>query len=101
MTIAVSRDVPRSPNVGLVFQGNKTKAVEAEQQSKTTLVPSGSGVRADARALSMLDEQEAQKRTTYDQPKQRNQQALDAYEMLANQDKREKVQQMFSLDLYA
>ncbi|MDF3124332.1 hypothetical protein [Rheinheimera sp. 1928-s] len=101
MTIAVSRDVPQSPSVGLVFQGNKTKAVEAEPQSKTTLVPSGSGVRADAEALSMLDQQEAQKRTTYDQPKQRNQQALDAYEMLANQDKREKIQQMFSLDLYA
>ncbi|EGM76061.1 hypothetical protein Rhein_3778 [Rheinheimera sp. A13L] len=101
MTIAVSRDVPQSPNVGLVFQGNKTKAVEAEQQSKTTLAPSGSGVRVDAEALSVLDEQEAQKRTMYDQPKQRNQQALDAYEMFANQDKREKVQQMFSLDLYA
>ncbi|MBU1618834.1 MAG: hypothetical protein KJ556_13020 [Gammaproteobacteria bacterium] len=101
MTIAVSRDVPQSPNVGLVFQGNKTKAVEAEPQNKTTLVPSGSGVRVDSEALSVLDEQEAQKRTTYDQPKQRNQQALDAYEMLANQDKREKVQQMFSLDLYA
>jgi len=101
MTIAVSRDVPKSPSVGLVFQGNKTKAVEAEQQSKTTLVPSGSGVRADAQVLSMLDEQEAQKRTTYDQPKQRNQQALAAYQMLANQEKREKIQQMFSLDLYA
>lgn len=101
MTIAVSRDVPKSPSVGLVFQGNKTKAVEAEQQTKTTLVPSGSGVRADAQALSMLDEQEAQKRTTYDQPKQRNQQALDAYATFANQDKREKIQQMFSLDLYA
>jgi len=101
MTIAVSRDVPKSPSVGLVFQGNKTKAVEAEQQSTTTLVPSGRGVRADAQVLSMLDEQEAQRRTTYDQPKQRNQQALDAYDMLANQDKREKIQQMFSLDLYA
>jgi hypothetical protein len=101
MTIAVSRDVPKSPNVGLVFQGNKSKAVEAEQQSKATLVPTGTGVRAGAEVLSMLDQQEAQKRTTYDQPKQRNQQALDAYEMLANQEKREKVQQMFSLDLYA
>jgi hypothetical protein len=101
MTIAVSRDVPKSPSVGLVFQGNKTKAVEAEPQNKATLVPAGSGVRADAEALSMLDEQEAQKRTMYDQPQQRNQQAVDAYEMLANQDKRERFQQMFSLDLYA
>ena len=58
-------------------------------------------MRADAQVLSMLDQQEAQKRTTYDQPKQRNQQALNAYEMLANQEKRDKIQQMFSLDLYA
>ncbi len=101
MTIAVSRDVPKSPNIGLVFQGSKTKAVEAEPQNKTTLVPAGTGVRADAQVLSMLDEQEAQKRTSYDQPKQRNQNALAAYEMLANQEKREKIQQMFSLDLYA
>ncbi len=101
MTIAVSRDVPKSPNVGLVFQGNKSRAVEAEQQTKSTPIPSGSGVRADAQALSMLDQQEALKRTMYDQPKQRNRQALEAYEMLANQDKREKIQQMFSLDLYA
>jgi 3-hydroxy-3-methylglutaryl CoA synthase len=101
MSIAVSRDIAASPNVGLVFQGNKTTAVKAEAQHQTTLVPSGSGVRSDAQVLSMLDQQEAQKRTIYDQPKQRHQQALAAYEMFANQDKREKIQQMFSLDLYA
>jgi len=101
MSVTVSRDIPQSPNVAQVFQGLAAKPVAKPQPSDKAAIPEGSGVKASAQVISLLDEEQDQRRTSYDQPNQRNRQALDAYQSLANQDKREKIQQMFSVDLFA
>ncbi|MDZ7903323.1 MAG: hypothetical protein U5L01_12620 [Rheinheimera sp.] len=50
------------------------------------------------REQSLGDEAET---TYYDEPDGRTQKALDAYQSLASQQKREQLQQMLSVDLYA
>ncbi|MFC4654825.1 MULTISPECIES: hypothetical protein [Rheinheimera] len=101
MSVTVSRDIPQSQNVAQVFQGLASLPVPAKPVAEKPAQPEGSGVKASAQVISLLDEQQEQRRTSYDQPNNKNRQALQAYQSLANQEKREQIQQLFSVDLFA
>ncbi len=104
MSLAVSQNISRSPNVAEVFAGRQPRALAPNSTAtdKTAESPQGNGVKSSAAVLSLLDdERQNAGRTGYDNPSGQNQRALEAYKSLANQQKREEIQQMFSVDLFA
>ncbi len=111
MSITVSQDLSRSNGTGSVLSGRAVRptggatdsAVSTSQSvaKNTALNPAqGEGIRASDAVLAMLEAETAQ-RTVYDEPGQRQQRALSAYETVLQQDKKEQLQQMFAIDLYA
>ena len=104
MSVAVSQNVMKSPNVAEVFTGRQSRPVAPNTTAtdKNAVSPQGNGVKSSEAVLSLLDdERQSADRTGYDSPSGQNQRALDAYKSFANQQKREEIQQMFSVDLFA
>ncbi|WP_306517891.1 hypothetical protein [Rheinheimera sp.] len=104
MSVAVSQNIIKSPNVAEVFTGRQPRAIAPNTTAtdKTSASPQGNGVKSSAAVLSLLDdERQSSERTGYDNPAGQHQRALEAYKSLANQQKREEIQQMFSVDLFA
>lgn len=100
MSVTVSRDIPQQTSVYRLSQRvalpSQSKATEP-----STVLPEGAGVKASAQAITLLDEQQEKRRTSYDQPSARHQHALSAYRSLEHHEKREKLQELFSVDLFA
>lgn len=104
MSVAVSQNIIKSPNVAEVFTGRQPRAIAPNSTAtdKSAESPQGNGVKSSAAVLSLLDdERQNADRTGYDNPSGQNQRALEAYKSFANQQKREEIQQMFSVDLFA
>lgn len=106
MSVAVSQDLARSQNVAEVFSGRQTRAIRpnssATEKPAIPDIPQGSGIKNSAAAMSLLDESRNSTASTgYDQPAPQYQKALDAYQSFASQEKREQIQQYFSVDLFA
>ncbi|WP_337880854.1 hypothetical protein [Rheinheimera sp.] len=101
MSVTVSRDIPQNPNVAQVFQGLASLPVPVKTAAEKVVLPEGSGVKTSAQVISLLDEQQEKRRTSYDQPTNKNRQALQLYQSLEDQEKREQIQQLFSVDLFA
>lgn len=103
MSITVSQDLLRSSATPSVLLGRPVRATGDATDSpagKTSqATPQGEGIKAPAAVLAMLDAQSSQ--TLYDEPGQRQQKAVSAYQDVLQQDKKEQLQQMFAIDLYA
>lgn len=84
-------------------QGPKRSAPEAQHEQ----TPPRANVKAST--LAVPDVQQSQRRaerwqslnTFYDEPPQRSQKALDAYQTVALTEKREQITSMFGVDVYA
>lgn len=109
MSITVSQDLSRSTGTSTVLSGRAVRpatgatdsAVNASRSSATVQnAAQGEGIRASGAVLAMLEAETAQ-RTVYDEPGQRQQRALSAYQDVLQQDKKQQLQQMFAIDLYA
>jgi len=106
MSVAVSQDLARSQNVAEVFSGRQARAIRsnssATEKPQLVEIPQGSGIKSSAAAMSLLDESHnSTGKTGYDQPAAQYQKAVDAYKSFASQEKREQIQQYFSVDLFA
>ena len=106
MSVAVSQDLARSQNVAEVFSGRQARAIRpnssATEKPQLPEIPQGSGIKSSAAAMSLLDEsQNSTAKTGYDQPAPQYQKAVDAYKSFASAQKREEIQQYFSVDLFA
>jgi hypothetical protein len=105
MNIAVSQDLSRSRGISEVSAKAQSKAVAGQQRADTIVLPAektSQGVRSSAAVLSQLDDAlNQQQRTAYDQPQARQQKALAAYQQLETFSKREQIQQVFGVDLFA
>jgi hypothetical protein len=111
MSITVSQDLLRSNGTGAVQSGRVVRPTAGSTDSALTAAQNiakntekspvqGEGIRASGAVLAMLEAESAQ-RTVYDEPGQRQQRALSAYEDVLQQDKKAQLQQMFAIDLYA
>jgi hypothetical protein len=106
MSVAVSQDLARSQNVAEVFSGRQTRAIRpntsATEKPQVTEIQQGTGIKSSAAAMSLFDESRSTNgKAGYDQPAPQYQKALDAYQSFASQQKREQIQQYFSVDLFA
>lgn len=103
MSITVSQDLLRSNSTQAVLSGRAVRpAVDATGQSanQAKAAPQGDGIRASGAVMAMLEAETAQ-RAVYDEPGQRQQKALSLYQDVLQQDKKDQLQQMFAIDLYA
>ncbi len=106
MSVAVSQDLARSQNVAEVFSGRQARAIRpntsATDKPQLADIPQGTGIKSSAAVMSLLDQSQPKaSQAGYDQPAPQYQKALDAYQSFASQEKREQIQQYFSVDLFA
>lgn len=100
MSITVSQDLLRSQGTSAVQYGRSVRPAGNATDSPAPATLQGDGIRTSGAVMAMLEAETAQ-RTVYDEPGQRQQRALSAYEDVLQQDKKDQLQQMFAIDLYA
>jgi len=104
MSVTLSQDLNRAGGLRQVNGGVGPRALkdatQSPSQSAQNATPQGQGVKSSAEVMALLDTQQLS-RAGYDEPDQRQQKAISAYQSFASQDKREQLQQMFAVDLYA
>ncbi len=98
MSLVISQDIRRSQGVQATPE-RSTRSGSATQ-APAVAVPQGQGIVLSADAIAELDASQA-RRTAYDQPDQKQQKAILAYQQTAKQAQREQLQQLFAVDLYA
>ncbi|ALZ74404.1 hypothetical protein [Rheinheimera sp. F8] len=104
MSVTLSQDLNRAGGLRQVNGGVGPRALkdatQSPSQSAQNATPQGQGVKSSAEVMALLDTDQLA-RAGYDEPDQRQQKAISAYQSFASQDKREQLQQMFAVDLYA
>lgn len=104
MSVTLSQDLNRTSGLRQVNGGVGPRALndatQSSSQSSQQATPQGQGVKSSAEVMALLDTEQLE-RASYDEPGQRQQKAISAYESFASQDKREQLQQMFAVDVYA
>jgi hypothetical protein len=104
MSVTLSQDLNRTNGLRQVTGGVDPRALkdatESPSQRASQSTPQGQGVKSSVAVMAMLDTEQLE-RAGYDAPGQRQQKAISAYESFASQDKRDQLQQMFAVDLYA
>lgn len=100
MTLNVNQTLNASPNISSVFAGNEPRRAPARNDSVSEL-PQGRGVRANADVVSRLDDERRQQANFRSVTDKRSQQAINAYQSQANEQRRSEVQSMLGVDLYA
>lgn len=104
MAVTFSQDLNRTNGLRQVNGGVGPRALkdatQSPSQSAQNATPQGQGVKSSAEIMALLDTEQLN-RASYDAPDQRQQKAISAYQSFASQDKREQLQQMFAVDVYA
>ncbi len=108
MSVTFSQDLNRTNGLRQVNGGVGPRALKDATQSPSqsstqntpNATPQGQGVKSSAEVMALLDTEQLN-RASYDAPDQRQQKAISAYQSFASQDKREQLQQMFAVDVYA
>jgi len=110
MTATVSQDLNKNPAITQVLSGvavRTPKTIQDTVDKPASQAPSGRGIKSSGEVFALLEAEREQllsdgaRSTFYDEPDGRTQKALDAYQSLAGQQKREQLQQLLSVDLYA
>lgn len=97
MSLVISQDIRRSQGVQATPE-RQTRAGTAT--SAPIVAPKGQGIVQSPDAMAQLDANQTY-RTGYDQPDQKQQKAILAYQQTATLAKREQLHQLFSVDVYA
>ena len=104
MTLNVNAAANATQNVGAVFNGTEPRRIApqnaAEAQTRTELPP-GRGVKASSAVIERLDDERRQQTNFRAGTDRRSQQAIEAYQSQANEQRRSEVQAMLGVDLYA
>lgn len=102
MNIAVSQDLARVRGSTDVINKKPQRAVSNDAALTLPATTDGTGVKTSAAAIQLLDSERGRRQaTTYDQPSPQYQKALATYQQFENQTKREQIQQVFGVDLFA
>lgn len=100
MTLNVNQSLNASTNISSVFAGNEPRRALPRNETVTE-VPQGRGVRASNEVISQLDDERRRQANFSSANDRRSQQAIDAYQSQANEQRRSEVQSMLGVDLYA
>ncbi|WP_423185883.1 hypothetical protein ACO1PK_12140 [Alishewanella sp. d11] len=102
MSINASNNI--NPSSLLNPATNRPQPTRAVQLERDNTVNQAAGIRVDSEAISRLDnEREAQsnRQSFRDNAEPRNERAIAAYQSLQNEQRRNEVQAMLGVDLYA
>lgn len=99
MTLNVNQSL-NATSVASVFVGSEPRRAPLRNE-QTTELPQGRGVRASSDVVNKLDDERRQRFNFNDNTSRRGQQAVAAYQSLANEQRRSEVQSMLGVDLYA
>jgi len=98
VSVIISQDIRRSSAVSTTPE--RSARTTSATQAPALVQPQGQGIVVSADVLAELDAGQS-RRTNYDQPDQKQQRAILAYQQTARHSQREQLQQLFSVDLYA
>lgn len=103
MTLNINAAPNATQSVGSVFNGTEPRraAPQTEPQQQATELPQGRGVRASSAVIERLDDERRQQSGFRSTTDRRSQQAIDAYQSQANEQRRSEVQSLLGVDLYA
>ena len=100
MTLNINTAANATQSISTVFTGAEPRRVQ-QRNEQTTELPQGRGVRASNEVISQLDDERRRQANFSAANDRRSQQAIDAYQSQANEQRRSEVQSMLGVDLYA
>lgn len=100
MTLNINSVANATQSISTVFNGTEPRRAQPRNE-QTTELPQGRGVRASAAVIDRLDDERRQQANFRSATDRRSQQAIDAYQSQANEQRRSEVQSLLGVDLYA
>lgn len=100
MTLNINAAANATQSIGTVFNGAEPRRSTLRNDTATELL-SGRGVRASSEVINRLDDERREQASFTANTDRRSQQAIDAYQSQANEQRRSEVQAMLGVDLYA
>ncbi len=101
MTLNINATANATQSISTVFNGTEPRRAQPQRSEQTTELPQGRGVRASNEVISRLDDERREQANFRSNTDRRSQQAIDAYQSQANEQRRSEVQNMLGVDLYA
>ncbi len=102
MTLNINAAANATQSIGTVFNGVEPRRAQPRNETdQSPALPQGRGVRASNDVIDRLDDERRQQANFRSNTDRRSQQAIDAYQSQANQQRRSEVQSMLGVDLYA
>ena len=100
MTLNINSAANATQSVSTVFNGAEPRRARQPDEQRTELPP-GRGVRASTEVINRLDDERRQQSNFAAGSDRRSQQAIEAYQSQANEQRRSEVQALLGVDLYA
>lgn len=100
MTLNINSAANATQSISTVFNGAEPRRAQLRNE-QTTELPQGRGVRASSAVIDRLDDERRQQASQRAGTDRRSQQAIDAYQSQANEQRRSEVQSLLGVDLYA
>ena len=100
MTLNINSAANATQSISTVFNGTEPRRAQLRNK-QTTELPQGRGVRASSAVIDRLDDERRQQANFRAATDRRSQQAIDAYQSQANEQRRSEVQSLLGVDLYA
>ena len=100
MPLNINAAANATQSISTVFNGAEPRRVQFRSEPGTEL-PAGRGVRANSDIIDRLDNERRQQASSGSNLDNRSQQAIDAYQSQANEQRRSEVQSLLGVDLYA
>lgn len=100
MTLNINAAANATQSISTVFNGVEPRRAQQRDEQRTELPP-GRGVRASTEVISRLDDERREQASFRSNTDRRSQQAIEAYQSQANEQRRSEVQNLLGVDLYA
>ena len=101
MTLNINSAANATQSVSTVFNGTEPRRAPQQRDEQRTELPPGRGVRASTEVINRLDDERREQANFRATTDRRSQQAIDAYQSQANEQRRSEVQSLLGVDLYA
>ncbi|WP_166837778.1 hypothetical protein [Rheinheimera pleomorphica] len=100
MTLNINATANATQSISTVLNGAEPRRAQQRDEQRTELPP-GRGVRASTEVINRLDDERRQQSNFAAGSDRRSQQAIEAYQSQANEQRRSEVQALLGVDLYA
>ena len=101
MTLNINSAANATQSISTVFNGAEARRAPQSRDEQRTELPPGRGVRASTEVINRLDDERREQTNFRSTTDRRSQQAIDAYQSQANEQRRSEVQSLLGVDLYA